>query len=110
MPAGTFDLSSSSQSILVVGSGISIDYETRNNFIVAIKVTDSGTPARHDWENVTVVVIDVNEQPVFDDMVLSIPESSTNGLIVPGVLAAADEDFGQTLSYSILSQSISGTF
>ena len=110
MPAGIFQLQSAGSSIIEVEAGASLDYESRSEYVVSLIVTDSGTGGAWDRENVTIIVIDVNEAPVLSDMVLTTPEgTAANTHLTPNV-AAHDEDFGQALTYSITSQSVLGAF
>ena len=75
-----------------------LDHETTESFTVTVTVTDKGGNSA--TNDVTVLCLDVNEPPLFNDVTLEVAENSDIGTAVGAALAATDVDEGQTLSYS----------
>lgn len=86
-----------------------IDYETNGIFELTVRVTDSGDPALSSEAIVTVNVVNVNEAPSLPGAALVLAENSAVGTAV-GQVIGADEDAGQTLTYSIVGGNAGGAF
>ncbi len=98
---GLFELDAASGAISYVGAGE--DYETgpREHALVVAATGADGLAAR---AAVVVAVADVNEAPVFEQAswTFELAENAAGPLAV-GAVAAADEDEGDVLSYSLVS-------
>lgn len=97
--AALFQIGASSGE-LSVATGSSLDFESTSSFDLAIKVTDSGTPALTNSRTYTINIADINEPPVIGNAVFQIAENSAPDSVV-GVISGTDEDAGQTLAFSI---------
>ncbi len=100
MDASHFSLGGSQLNQLIFDAG-TLDYETKPNYSVTIKVTDS--QGNELDSTLSIHVVDLNETP--SSITLSnsrIPENSdtSNGYAI-GDLQTTDEDFGDTHSYTI---------
>ncbi|KAG1670240.1 Protocadherin beta-11 [Nymphon striatum] len=101
---------SSLQGKIVLNS--SLDYETLTKFTVTIKAQDQGNPPRSAYTNLTVRVIDADDQnPLFyfDKYTAILPENPTPGTLLqvsPASVGAYDPDFGinASVSYSFTSE------
>lgn len=93
---------------LIVTDKSKFDYETNKQIILAIKVTDSGTGTLSDTSNVTVNIIDVNENPVITTKKLPVDENSLKGIEVGKVVANSYS--GVPIEYSILAGDGTGKF
>ena len=100
-----FAIDSSSGQITVVGT---LDRETTESYLLAVKVSDGGTPALSSAATITINITDINESPVISDQTFSLAEDAAKGAIV-GTVAASDPE-GDTLSYSIESGNTEGVF
>ncbi len=98
---GLFELDASSGAVSYVGAGE--DYETgpREHALVVAATGADGLAAQ---AAVVVTVADVNEAPVFEQAswTFELAENAAGPLAV-GAVAAADEDEGDVLSYSLVS-------
>ena len=100
LDASHFTLGGTQSSQLIFDDG-SLDYETKSNYSVTIKVIDS--QGNELESTLSVQIVDVNETPSSISLSSSIiPENSDviNGFAI-GDLQASDEDFGDTHSYEI---------
>ena len=93
---------------LFVSDKSKFDYETNKKIILAIKVTDNGTGALSDTANVTVNILDVNENPVISTKKLTIDENSLAGKEVGKVIASSYE--GTPIEYTIVEGDGKGIF
>ena len=100
-----FAIDSSSGQITVVGT---LDRETTESYLLAVKVSDGGTPALSSAATITINITDINESPVINDQTFSLAENASNNASV-GTVAASDPE-GDTLSYSIESGNTEGVF
>ena len=95
---------------ITVGNGAELDYEHSTTFTLIVEVTDSGTPALSSSATITINLNDLNEAPVLVGVgQFSLDENSAEDTEV-GTITAADQDAGQTLSYSIVSGNTSDAF
>ena len=80
-----------------------LDFETKNEYTLAVTVTDDGVDPYHlsDEATVTVVVLDVNEPPEIDDATVTVAENTAPGTAFGEALQGRDVDAGQTLTYSL---------
>ena len=86
----------------------SFDYETKNEFSIRVRTTDSGTLYRE--EAYTITVNDVNEAPTDLDITNdSLPENAPDDLPV-GTLSSTDVDAGDSHTYSIEGGNGDGVF
>lgn len=74
---------------------------------LVIRVTDSG--GLFTDGSVTVEHIDGNIAPIMSDVHINVPESTPHGTVLTDDLGATDEDFNQTLTYSIIAASPIGS-
>ncbi len=83
-------------------SAVSFDFETANTYQVCIRSTDNGVPAAYLDKAFTVAVSDVNEQPTALNFTYAdLYENQASGALA-ATLAAVDPDFGDTLTYSLV--------
>ncbi|XP_031153242.2 protocadherin Fat 4 [Sander lucioperca] len=81
-----------------------LDFEKEIIYHVQIKALDGGWVSKTGMLNVTVVVMDVNDNPPvfsFSEYTMSVPENSEIGTNVL-VVKAADADSGAQISYSLI--------
>nr|XP_039264001.1 protocadherin-18-like [Styela clava] len=74
----------------LLSTGRLLDRETYQQYIIEINACDKGSPRRCTFNNITVVVLDVNDNsPVFDipSKTVVLPEDSEVGVTVTGVSA-----------------------
>ena len=71
-------------------------------FVLDVRVSDSGNPDRTDDAQVTISVGPGNTPPVASDETFTLEENSGDGTVV-GSVTATDADAGQTLSYQLSS-------
>ena len=91
-----------------------LDYETVKQYSCQIILTDQGSPSSTSISNVTIFVVDVNDNnPIFNQhpQSISVMENTTIGTAITE-LTAFDSDFGENsrLSYSIVSGNLNSTF
>ena len=101
-----FAINSATGQITVAGT---LDYETLNNFVLTVLVTDNGTPSLSDTAQVTIGVNDVNDPPLINDQYFRVDEHAGAGTVV-GTVLASDPDAGQTLAYAITGGNTGDTF
>ena len=88
---GAFAIHAVTGAITVVDND-PLDFETTTEpFILTIRVTDSGSPARTATATATITLTDVNEAPTVPAQTMSVPENSINGTSV-GTVSVADVD------------------
>jgi len=107
---------------LTILTGVSIDYEATQSFMITIKVTDNGlspiTATLSDTRNYTITIIDADDAPIFSVSSLSVtlPENSLSGATVSALITVTDQDtFGGVVSwfnqtYEILNGNGNGIF
>ena len=101
--AGSFTINSSTGQIMV-GAGTTLDYETKETYMVTVTATDSQMAT--DTIDVTIMVTDVDEPannpPAFsdDEVTRSVPENSPPGTNVGARVTASDPD-RDTLTYTL---------
>lgn len=93
---------------LYVSDKSKLDYETTRKITLAIKVTDNGTGALSDTANVTLNILDVNENPTVTTSKLYVDENCAMGTEVGKVLATSYE--GAAIEYTIVAGDGSGKF
>lgn len=84
-----------------------------NVYNVTVTVNDNGVPTTATTQDLTITVTPVNDHgPVFVDAspTFAIPENSTVGTVVGGVMAMDADSPTQSLTYSIISGNESGAF
>lgn len=97
--------------IITVNNPLELDYENQPPFELKISVTDNGTPALTTMGSLRIALTDVNDAPRLYDGAKTIPENLLDGsLVLDYKIVAKDQDFGQTLSYAILSGNIDNAF
>ncbi|MCD4732364.1 MAG: cadherin domain-containing protein, partial [Bacteroidales bacterium] len=87
---------------LTVNNSEALDYETNPEFNLMVQVQDNGPGNLTSQATITANIMDINEAPEIYDQSFIINEDSQNGQAL-GIMYAVDPDFGQTLTYSILS-------
>jgi hypothetical protein len=119
--SSVFEIDPCSGQISVL-SGVSIDYEATQSFMVTVKVTDNGlvpiTASLSDTRNYTITIIDADDAPVFvvSSVSVTLPENSLAGATVSALITVTDQDtyggfvpwFNQT--YEILNGNSNGIF
>ncbi len=93
---------------LFVSDKSKFDYETNKKIILSIKITDNGTGALSDTANVTVNILDVNENPVITTQKLDVDENNISGSVVGKVIANSYE--GVPIEYTITAGNGVGKF
>ena len=96
--AGSFEIGAGTGQI-TVGSGTSLDYETRNSYAVVVTAADPSGAT--DAIAVTINVTDVNESPTATADTASIEENTSVDINV--VTNDTDPDAGTTLSVTLVS-------
>ncbi len=91
--------------IISVNDSAALDFETQSGYSLTVETSDG---ALLSTTTVNVNIGDVNEAPVVNDQSFAVDENSANGTSV-GTVVADDQD-GDTLSYSITSGNGSGAF
>jgi hypothetical protein len=84
-----------------------LDYETKSGYYVSVQVTDSGitgTDLLFDIGEITIRVVDVNEDPVIEPQSYEIEENANIGSLVGSPVAGTDPDFegSSSLLYTIV--------
>lgn len=91
-----------------------LNHEVKDTYTLVVRVTDDGVSPDElfDTATITLKVLDVNEAPVLEDAVLSVPENSAAGVAVGAPLQAVDEDEdpADALAYTIISGNDLGLF
>ena len=90
-----------------------LDFETQDEYVLNVTVTDNGTPPRHASAAVTVTILDRNDPPVVANVTRSIDENSGVGRpLVGGILPFSDVDTGpvQTLAVTLEEGNDGGVF
>lgn len=105
-----FHIDSVSGTITITNNS-AIDYESRPVYYITVQVQDNGTESLTNQATIAVNVLDVNEPPLISnqefDITVNLEElkNDINGsvLIPVGEIVAMDPDYGQNVSFSILS-------
>lgn len=98
---GKFLIEKNTGKISVAQSGV-LNYEVKNNYSLTIKVNEIANPQLTTNAIISINLNDVNENPIFVDQQITTNSSKNVGAILYKI-QASDPDFGQSLSYSILS-------
>ena len=77
-----------------------LDFEKESSYVLTVTVVDSGSPPISVSSNVTVYVIDVNDQPTDVIFVSNGVKENSPGDTVVGFLKTIDEDVGQNYTYT----------
>ena len=92
---------------LQVGAGV-INYEAGTTIVVTVRTTDAGS-LTYD-QALTITLTGVNEAPTAVALTAStIVGGSAQGTVV-GTLSTTDQDSGDTFTYTITSQAVTGAF
>jgi predicted outer membrane repeat protein len=94
---------------ITVANGSLLNYESATSATLTVQITDSGTPALSTTAVITVSITNANEAPNFPAQTFSIAENSSSGTVV-GTLSATDPDGAGSLTYQLVSSSVSGAF
>jgi hypothetical protein len=94
---------------ITVNNAAELDFESTPSFTVTVSVNDGTNPAEESI--ITIDVVDENEEPVVNDVTLSIAENSANATVV-GLVPASDEDMADDgqLTFGILTGNGTGAF
>lgn len=103
-PDATNFVLNSSNGQLRTAVGTQFNFEVKNLYKVTVTATDNSEIPRSVDATVTINLTNVNEAPLITTVKLDVPENSAPGS-KPGSLAAQDEDAGDVLHWSIVSQS-----
>jgi hypothetical protein len=103
-----FSLNSAS-GVLTVANASALDFETNNNFVLMVMVSDDGVSPLSDTASITITLNDLNETPIITDQTFNIEEFSANGSSV-GFVSASDPDLGQGITFSILAGNTGDAF
>jgi hypothetical protein len=107
-PTGAFSIDMWTGEIKVLNGGL--NYEAQGSHVLEVRVTDNGDPELADTAFITINLNDVNETPTANPAgPFSLNENSAGGTPV-GTVTASDPDFGQTLTFSIVSGNTNGAF
>ncbi|MBU2913272.1 BspA family leucine-rich repeat surface protein, partial [Reichenbachiella agariperforans] len=113
---GLVSLDSETGEITLGGNGdavgaFSLDYESIQEVVLQVRITDKGIGALETIETVTIVVNDVNEfAPFVSNVEINdLEENASEGTEVATV-TASDEDSFQTLTYAIIGGDTGGAF
>lgn len=98
-----------STGVLTVATTSALNFEVITSFALVVKVQDNGTGNLSSQATITVSLLNVNEPPVVNNQIFSIPELTANGTLV-GTIVATDPDAGQTKTFAITSGNISSAF
>jgi hypothetical protein len=101
-----FAISPSTGLISVIGV---ICYEANSHYYLTVRVYDNAIPSLWDEKLVSVILTDVNENPVINNDEFTVLSYSENGTYV-GTVIAADPDLNQTLSFSITAGNTGNAF
>ncbi len=101
-----FAINSATGAISVAGA---LDYETKSQYVLTVRVTDNGTPTLSGVGTVIINITNVNDAPTFAGGSFSVVENSPNSTTV-GALTASDQDVGQSISYAIIAGNEAGKF
>lgn len=103
---GAFAINLATGQITVANSAL-LNYESAKSATLTVRVTDSGPGALSTTAVVTIAITNANEAPTFPGQAFSIAENSANGTVI-GTLSATDPDGGGSLTYQLVSSSVSG--
>lgn len=95
---------------LVVADNKLLDFETKGEWTLSMVATDDGDPVRQLDFEVNVVLIDMNEAPIFPDYTRSVNENTALDSNVGQQVLATDVDAGQSLTYTIIDGNDAGSF
>lgn len=86
---------------LILQPGATLDYDTKSEYTLKVKVVDKGNADLYDEATVTIIVDDVDDSPYFvGDLDGSVLENSSKGTLVNTVVGATSNK-NRTLSYSL---------
>jgi len=108
-----FELLSASSGQVAVSSGAVLNYEAVQSYTLVVTAADDASPTPAvTTATVTVQINDVNEAPVLADATRTVPENSPVGTAVGDPVEGTDPDTlsSQSLTYSIVSQSVPNAF
>lgn len=106
--SGAFQIGLTS-GIITVADSDELDFESITQYVLTIEVEDDGQGNLSDQAEVTIDVLDLNEQPQIEDQFFSVAENTSNGSTV-GTAVATDPDQGQSLTFTISSGNGLGVF
>ncbi|MCC6511099.1 MAG: cadherin domain-containing protein, partial [Pirellulaceae bacterium] len=88
-----------------------LDFETKPNILLNVRLEDKANPALHDTAILELIVEDTNESPVVASQSKSIPENSAVGTVV-ATMTALDPDAGPAgqFTWSIAGGNIGDAF
>ena len=95
--------------VITVNNSSALNILNNPNFYLTVVVQDNGQGNLTNQALITMTLTDVNQQPVISDQTFDAEENTPNGQVV-GTVYATDPDFGQTLTYSIISGNTNYTF
>ena len=93
---------------LTIENNSAINYEITPVYYLTIQVQDNGLGLLTNQAIITVNILDVNEPPIISDQEFSIDidlenDINIDGSIYIGIIEAIDPDYGQNITFSILS-------
>jgi hypothetical protein len=94
---------------LTVNNPLILNYEYIQTFSLTVRVTDNGTGPLWSQASITINLININEPPVINESTFTIAQNAPNGTFV-GTVSGADPDFGQSITYQIISGNNLGQF
>jgi hypothetical protein len=94
---------------ITVANPAAINFEVNPTFGLTVQVSDDGAPVLSASANVTIDLGDVNDAPTLGSASLQVTEATGAGTPV-GLMAGADEDAGDSLTYRILGGNTGGAF
>jgi hypothetical protein len=90
-------------------SAVSFDFETKSSYTICVRTTDSGSPALSFDKQFIITINNVNDAPTNISLSGngSINENQPSGTTI-GTLTAADQDAGQTQTFTLPSNGCGG--
>lgn len=95
--------------VLTVKNSAALDFETRSQIDLTVRVDDHGMPAQFGTATVTVFLRDENDAPVVPNTGFLIGENSVNNAFI-GTVSSSDQDAGQTKTYSLVAGNTDDAF
>ncbi len=105
-PGNAFAINPNTGAISVAGP---LDFETKSQYLLTVRVTDNGTPALSGTGVVTINITNVNDAPTVTGGPFTIAENPAIGTVV-GTAVGADQDAGQTVTYAITGGNVGNAF
>ncbi|SMD32782.1 Por secretion system C-terminal sorting domain-containing protein [Reichenbachiella faecimaris] len=112
----TGELSLASSQVLfraagAAGGSFSLDYESVQEIVLEVRITDEGIGSLQTVETVTISINDVNEfEPVISNVDINALDENAVAGTIAAIITSTDEDTFQTLSYMITAGNTGNAF